>query len=97
MLISHAFLSTNFFLLVDSITRRYKTRLIYEIHSISFLTPKLFLTILITLLIFLGIPGSLFFVAEFLFFSFLIDLSPIIFLILLSILYLLMPLLFLKN
>jgi len=70
MLISHALLSTNSFLLVDAINRRFKTRLITEISGINYLCPKLFLMVLLNSLIFLGFPGSIFFVAEFLFFSF---------------------------
>ena len=70
MLISHALLSTNSFLLVDAINRRFKTRLITEVSGVNFLCPKLFLVSLINLLIFLGFPGSIFFIAEFLFFSF---------------------------
>ena len=70
MLISHALLSTNSFLLVDAVNRRFKTRLITEISGINFLCPKLFLVILANSLVFLGFPGSIFFIAEVLFFSF---------------------------
>lgn len=97
MLISHAFLSTNFFFLVDAISRRFKTRLSTEINSINLLTPKLFLFGLLNLLIFLGFPGSIFFVAEFLFFSFLIDFFPILAFVLMVLLYLLAPSFFFKN
>lgn len=72
MLISHAFLSSNSFLLVDAINRRFKTRLITEINGINFLCPKLFLIALLNCLVFLGFPGSIFFIAEFLFFLFLL-------------------------
>jgi NADH:ubiquinone oxidoreductase subunit 4 (subunit M) len=77
MLISHALLSTNSFLLVDAVGRRFKTRLITEINGINFLAPKLFLCSLINLLIFLGFPGSIMFIAEILFFTFFLDLFPI--------------------
>lgn len=97
MLISHALLSTNSFLLVDAINRRFKTRLITEISSINFLSPKLFLTILLNLLIFLGFPGSIFFVAEFLFFSFFFDVFPFLTLFLLIFLYLLAPTFFFRS
>ena len=97
MLISHALLSTNSFLLVDAITRRFKTRLITEISGINFLCPKLFLAILLNSLIFLGFPGSIFFVAEFLFFSFFFDLFPIIMCYLLILLYLLAPTFFFRS
>lgn len=97
MLISHALLSTNSFFLVDAINRRFKTRLITEISGINFLTPKLFLTILINCLIFLGFPGSIFFIAEFLFFSFFFDTFPLLTLFLIIFLYLLGPTFFFRN
>lgn len=97
MLISHALLSTNSFLLVDAINRRFKTRLITEISGVNFLCPKLFLLSLINCLIFLGFPGSIFFIAEFLFFSFFFDLFPILTLFLIILLYLLGPTFFFRN
>ena len=97
MLISHALLSTNSFLLVDAINRRFKTRLITEISGVNFLCPKLFLISLLNLLIFLGFPGSIFFVAEFLFFSFFFDLFPLLSLVLLVLLYLLGPTFFFRS
>lgn len=97
MLISHALLSTNSFLLVDAINRRFKTRLITEISGINFLCPKLFLTILLNSLIFLGFPGSIFFIAEFLFFSFFFDIFPFLSVFLMIFLYLLGPTFFFKN
>ena len=97
MLISHALLSTNSFLLVDAIARRFKTRLITEISGINFLCPKLFLCALLNTLIFLGFPGSIFFVSEFLFFSFFIDLFPLLSIFLLVFLYLLGPTFFFRS
>ena len=97
MLISHALLSTNAFLLVDSINRRFKTRLITEISGINFLTPKLFLVVLVNLLLFLGFPGSLFFIAEVLFFSFLFDFFPLLTFILIFLLYLIGPIFFFRT
>jgi NADH:ubiquinone oxidoreductase subunit 4 (subunit M) len=97
MLISHALLSTNSFLLVDAIARRFKTRLITEFSGLNFLCPKLFLASLLNLLIFLGFPGSIFFVSEFLFFSFFIDLFPLLAIILLLFLYLLGPSFFFRS
>lgn len=91
MLISHALLSTNSFLLVDAIARRFKTRLITEISGINFICPKLFLVSLINLLVFLGFPGSIMFVSEILFFTFLFDLFPTFYLVLVLLLYLLAP------
>lgn len=97
MLISHALLSTNSFLLVDAINRRFKTRLITEISGINFLCPKLFIISLINLLIFLGFPGSIFFISEFLFFSFCFDLFPLLSLYLLVLLYLMAPTFFFRS
>ena len=97
MLISHALLSTNSFLLMDAINRRFKTRLITEISGINFLCPKLFILILINLLIFLGFPGSIFFIAEFLFFSFFFDFFPLLTFFFITFLYLLAPTFFFRS
>ena len=97
MLISHALLSTNSFLLVDAIGRRFKTRLITEINGINFLCPKLFLLSLVNLLIFLGFPGSLMFIAEILFFSFFFDLYPLLTLWFILLLYLVTPTMFFRS
>ena len=97
MLISHALLSTNSFLLVDAVARRFKTRLITEVSGINFLCPKLFLAILLNSLIFLGFPGSIFFISEFLFFSFFFDLFPLLALFLLVFLYLIGPTFFFRS
>lgn len=97
MLISHALLSTNSFLLVDAIGRRFKTRLITEINGVNFLCPKLFLVSLVNLLIFLGFPGSIMFVAEILFFSFFFDLYPLLCLIFIVLLYFLAPTVFFRS
>lgn len=97
MLISHALLSTNSFLLVDAVNRRFKTRLITEISGLNLLCPKLFLIILANSLVFLGFPGSIFFIAEFIFFSYLFDLFPILNLLLLTLLYLLGPTFFFRS
>lgn len=97
MLISHALLSSNSFLLVDAINRRFKTRLITEISGINFLCPKLFLISLVNLLIFLGFPGSIFFIAEMLFFSFLLDFMPLVAVLLLPFLYLFGPSFFFRS
>ena len=97
MLISHALLSTNSFLLVDAVSRRFKTRLITEVSGINFICPKLFLAILLNCLIFLGFPGSIFFISEILFFSFFFDLFPILTLFLIVLLYLLGPSFFFRS
>lgn len=97
MLISHALISTNSFLLVDAISRRFRTRMVTEISGINFLCPKLFLALLLNILIFLGFPGSIFFISEFLFFSFLFDLFPVMCVFLIVLLYLIAPTFFLRT
>jgi NADH-quinone oxidoreductase subunit M len=97
MLISHALLSSNSFLLVDAINRRFKTRLITEVSGVNFLCPKLFLAALLNSLIFLGFPGSIFFIAEILFFSFFFDLFPFLCLFLIPFLYLIGPTFFFRS
>lgn len=97
MLISHALLSTNSFLLVDAVNRRFKTRLITEISGINNMCPKLFLVSLANCLVFLGFPGSIFFIAEFLFFAFFFDLFPSLTLVLIVLVYLLVPTFFFRS
>jgi NADH:ubiquinone oxidoreductase subunit 4 (subunit M) len=97
MLISHALLSSNSFLLVDAINRRFKTRLITEVSGINFACPKLFLIALLNCLVFLGFPGSIFFLAEVLFFSFFFDIFPLLTLFLLPLLYLMGPTFFFRS
>ncbi len=96
MLISHAILSTNSFLIVDSISRRFKTRLITEISGLNFLCPKLFIICLVNIVIFLGFPGSLFFISEFVFFSFLFDVFPLYSFIVLFFVYFVLASFFIK-
>lgn len=97
MLINHALLSSNAFLLVDSINRRFKTRLITELNGLNLLCPKLFILSFCNCLLFLGFPGSLTFVSEVLFFTFLIDLFPILAIILILFLYVLAPTFFFRS
>lgn len=97
MLISHALISTNSFLLVDSIARRFKTRLITEISGLNYICPKLFLLVLLNILLFLGFPGSIFFISEVLFFSFFLDLFPMCALFLLFFLYFVGPTFFFRS
>ena len=97
MLISHALLSTNSFLLVDAIGRRFKTRLVTEVGGINFLCPKLFALGLLNLLIFLGFPGTIMFISEILFFSFFFDLNPSLCLLFIVLLYLIGPTMFFRS
>jgi NADH:ubiquinone oxidoreductase subunit 4 (subunit M) len=97
MLISHALLSSNAFLLVDAIGRRFKTRYITEINGLNFLCPKLFLVALLNLLVFLGFPGSIMFITEILFFSFFFDLYPLLSLWFIFFLYLVGPTMYFRT
>nr|ACX30996.1 NADH dehydrogenase subunit 4 [Moneuplotes crassus] len=97
MMISHALVSANFFLLIDSITRRFKTRLISEIAGVFYITPKLHFIILLMLILFLGFPGSLLFVSEFLFFSALLEFSFGFFLLIFFIAYFAVPVCFFRS
>jgi len=97
MMISHACISSSFFLLIDSVTRRFKTRLITEISGLFFLIPNLYFVILTTLIIFLGFPGSLLFISEFMFFTALLDFNFVIFLLILFFAYFFVPSCFFKT
>lgn len=97
MLISHALLSTNSFLIVDAIGRRFKTRLVTELGGVNFMCPKLFTLALLNLLIFLGFPGTIMFISEILFFSFFFDSYPLLCLFYIFLLYLIGPTMFFKN
>lgn len=97
MLVNHALLSANAFLLVDSINRRFKTRLITELSGLNLICPKLFILSFINCLLFLGFPGSLTFVCEVLFFSYLIDLFPLLACLLILFLYVLAPSFFFRS
>jgi len=97
MLIGHALISTNSFLILDAITRRFHTRLITEVSGLSFLTPHLFIAAFLNLILNLGFPGSLFFIAESLFFTFMSDLWPTAALYFFLFLYLFGPLFYFKG
>ena len=97
MLVSHALISTNSFLILDAITRRFHTRLITEISGLSFITPHLFMVAFVNLILNLGFPGSLFFIAESLFFMFISDLWPTAALYFFIFLYLFGPLFYFKG
>lgn len=97
MLISHALISSNFFLLVDAVTRRFKTRLISEVTGLVWLTPWLYFLLLSLLVVFLGFPGSLFFLAEVSFFLFYLDINTTWACILLLFIYGYFSICFFKN
>lgn len=91
MLFSHAVLSSLFFLLTDSISRRFNTRYITELNSLWLLSPNLTTIILITNILFLGFPCTSLFWSEFFLFMYLLQLNPILYGILLIILFFSIP------
>jgi NADH:ubiquinone oxidoreductase subunit 4 (subunit M) len=65
------------FFLVDCIYRRYHTRSLIEINGILHVTPNLGVSILVMLVFFSGIPGTIKFISEFYIFSGLLEASPL--------------------
>lgn len=74
--ITHAFLSSLMFFLVDCIQKRYNTRIVTEVSGILHTTPNLGLSILFMQILYSGLPGTLKFVSEFYIFSGLLSSSP---------------------
>jgi len=66
------------FYLVDCIYRRFHTRSLVEINGLLHITPNLALTILIMVIFFAGLPGTLKFTVEFYIFSAFMTISPIL-------------------
>ena len=91
MLFSHAILSSLFFLLTDSISRRFNTRYTTELNSLWLLAPSLTTILLITNILFLGFPCTSLFWSEFFLFMYLLELNPILYGILLVILFFSIP------
>lgn len=75
---THAFLSALMFFLVDCLYRRYHTRSIVELTGILHLTPNLAISIVLMLIFFAGLPGTIKFISEFYIFSGFLELSPIL-------------------
>ena len=80
--ITHAFLSTLFFFIVDCIYRRYKTRLVAELQGLLHINPILGASIFLSCVFYSGLPGTLKFLCELYIFSGLLELTPISLLIL---------------
>jgi NADH:ubiquinone oxidoreductase subunit 4 (subunit M) len=66
------------FYLVDCVYRRFHTRSLVEINGILHITPNLAISILLMLIFFAGLPGTLKFTVEFYIFSGLLAVSPFI-------------------
>ena len=75
--ITHAFLSSLMFFLVDCIQKRYQTRIVSEISGILHTTPNLGLSILFMQILYSGLPGTLKFLSEFYIFSGLVASAPL--------------------
>lgn len=75
--ITHAFLSTLMFFLVDCIQRRYFTRSVIEISGILQKTPNLGISILHMGIFYAGMPGTLKFTSEFYIWSAFMEIAPL--------------------
>lgn len=73
--ITHAFLSSMMFYIVDCIQRRYNTRIVSELSGILHITPNLGIIIILMQIFYSGLPGTLKFISEFYVFSGLISFS----------------------
>jgi NADH-quinone oxidoreductase subunit M len=75
--ITHALLSSLMFFLVDCIQRRYKTRLVTELSGILHRTPNLGISLILMVILYSGLPGSLKFTSEFYIYSGLLESLPV--------------------
>jgi len=75
---THAFLSALMFFIVDCIYRRFRTRSIVEINGILHLTPNLGIAIILMVIFFAGLPGTIKFISEFYLFNSFFEISPFI-------------------
>jgi NADH:ubiquinone oxidoreductase subunit 4 (subunit M) len=75
--ITHAFLSSLLFYLVDCIQRRYNTRSVVEVSGILHTTPNLGIAILTAVILYAGLPGTLKFTSEIYIFLGLLDSTPL--------------------
>ena len=73
--ITHAFLSTLMFFLVDCVQRRYNSRSVLELSGILHITPNLGISLFVMCILYSGIPGTMKFVCEFYLFSQLLNIS----------------------
>lgn len=75
---THAFLSALMFFIVDCVYRRFHTRSLVELNGILHVTPNLGISIILMLVFFSGLPGTIKFISEFYIFSGLLESSPLI-------------------
>jgi NADH:ubiquinone oxidoreductase subunit 4 (subunit M) len=76
--ITHALLSTLMFFIVDCIYRRFNSRSIIEVNGINHTLPNLTISVIIMIIFFSGLPGSIKFISEFCLLSSMIEILPII-------------------
>lgn len=74
--ITHSFLSALLFYLVDCVQRRYRTRSIVQLNGVLLTNPNLGIVILITCLVYAGLPGTMKFITEFYILSGLVEALP---------------------
>jgi len=79
--VTHALLSSLMFFLVDCVQIRYNSRLVTDVNGIMTVYPNLGLSILIMIVFYSGLPGTIKFLSEFYIFSNLFELFPLTFLI----------------
>lgn len=79
--ITHAFLSTLFFFIIDIIYKRYNSRSIYNVNSIFLNYPILSFNIILACVNYNGFPFSIKFFVEIYFFILMLDLNILVFLI----------------
>lgn len=75
--ITHSLLSPLFFFLVDCVQRRHNSRSILEVNGICHIYPNLGAAILMSLILYSGLPGTLKFTSEFFIFIGLVETGPI--------------------
>jgi len=75
--VTHALLSSIFFFLVDTISRRFYTRNIVEINGLLHIAPNLGIFILLSCIFYSGLPGTLKFISEVYIFAGLVDTAPL--------------------
>lgn len=93
----HAILSTLMFFLVDVIQKRFGTRLTTELSGIVHICPNIGLSVVLMCLCFLALPITLKFTCEFAIFAGIMDLSVIIFILVITVTNWLAPIAFCKS
>ena len=76
--ITHGFLSSLMFFLVDCIQRRFNSRSVVEVSGILQLTPILGISIITMCILYAGLPGTLKFTCEFFIFCGFFEISPVL-------------------